>query len=102
MTDRPISAPQPRPLTWTFGPEQLVIRRRYEVISMLNDLMTGLWFVIGSCFFFYASLQTPAIWLFLIGSVQLLIRPIILIAKDVHLRRIPNDNHPPEHAEHIG
>ncbi len=89
MTDMPISATQPHPLTWTFGPEQLVIRKRYEVISMLNDLMTGLWFVIGSCFFFYASLQTPAIWLFLIGSVQLLIRPIILIAKDVHLRRIP-------------
>ncbi len=81
--------PTPNPLTLDLGPEQLVINRRYEVASMLNDIMTGLWFVVGSIFFFYESMQIPATWLFLIGSVQLLIRPIIRIARDVHLRRKP-------------
>lgn len=78
-----------RPLTLTLGAEQLVISRRYEVASKLNDVMIGLWFVIGSCFFFYPTKQTAATWLFLIGSIQLLIRPIIRIAKDIHLQRTP-------------
>ncbi|MGH8126968.1 MAG: YrhK family protein [Gammaproteobacteria bacterium] len=94
MTDSQTSATQSHPLTWNFGPEQLVVNRRYEVASMLNDLMTGMWFVVGSIFFFYASLQTPAVWLFLLGSIQLLIRPIIRIAKDVHLRRKPYSTTP--------
>ncbi len=77
-------------LVFHLGHEQLVIYRRYEVASMLNDIMIGLWFVIGSCFFFYQSLQETGIWLFLIGSIQLLVRPMIRIAKDIHLRRIPD------------
>ena len=84
----------PNPLTLDLGPEQLVINRRYEVASMLNDIMTGLWFVVGSIFFFYNSMQIPATWMFLIGSVQLLIRPIIRIARDVHLRRKPYSAEP--------
>ena len=87
--------PAPNPITLDLGPEQLVINRRYEVASMLNDIMTGLWFVVGSIFFFYESMQIPATWLFLIGSVQLLIRPIIRIARDVHLRRKPYSSDPP-------
>lgn len=78
-----------RPLTLTLGTEQLIIRRRYEVASKLNDIMIGLWFVIGSCFFFYPALQNAAAWLFLLGSIQLLIRPVIRIAKDIHLQRTP-------------
>lgn len=94
MSDTQTSPSQSHPLTLALGPEQLVINRRYEVASMLNDIMTGLWFVVGSCFFFYASMQIPATWLFLIGSVQLLIRPIIRIAKDVHLQRKPYSEGP--------
>ena len=89
MADSMQSATQPHPLTLDLGPEQLVINRRYEVASMLNDILTGLWFVVGCCFFFYAALQTAAAWLFLIGSIELLIRPIIRIVRDVHLRRRP-------------
>lgn len=79
----------PAPLTFTLGAEQLVIRRRYEVASMLNDILIGIWFVIGSCFFFFPAMQQAGVWLFLIGSIQLLIRPAIRIAKDIHLRRTP-------------
>ena len=91
MADTDNPDPESTPLTLTLGAEQLVIRRRYEVASKLNDVMIGLWFVVGSCFFFYPALQTPAAWLFLIGSIQLLIRPVIRIAKDIHLQRTPGN-----------
>lgn len=94
MADSTPAASQPNPLTLNLGPEQLVINRRYEVASMLNDILTGLWFVVGSCFFFYDALQTAAAWLFLIGSIELLIRPMIRIARDVHLRRKPYSAEP--------
>ena len=91
MTDSENPDGESRPLTLTLGVEQLVIRRRYEVASKLNDVMIGLWFVIGSVFFFYPSLLDPAAWLLLIGSIQLLIRPVIRIIKDIHLQRAPGD-----------
>lgn len=94
MADSNPPATQARPLTLNLGPEQLVVNRRYEVASMLNDILTGLWFVVGSIFFFYDSMQIPATWLFLIGSIQLLIRPIIRIVRDVHLRRKPYSAEP--------
>lgn len=49
------------------GPEVLVIRDRYEVLSIVNDVMIGLWFVVG--------------------SVQMLIRPMIRLTRRLHLRR---------------
>ena len=95
MSNTQTSSTQTHPLTLNLGPEQLVVNRRYEVASMLNDIMTGLWFVVGSVFFFYDTLQTAAAWLFLIGSVELLIRPMLRIARDVHLRRKPYSTQPP-------
>ena len=92
MTDIDNAADKPHPLTLTLGPEQLVIYHRYEVASKLNDIMIGLWFVIGSILFFYPTLAKPAIWCFLAGSIQLLIRPGIRIAKDVHVQRTPGNS----------
>jgi hypothetical protein len=40
------------PLTLTVGDEQLVIHRRYEVISIINDFFIASWFLLGSVFFF--------------------------------------------------
>lgn len=89
-----MSASQPadtttQPLTLTVGHEELVIRRRYEVLSILNDLCIGVWFLVGSVMFLYASLVTAGTWLFIIGSAQLLVRPLIRLAHHIHLRRFP-------------
>ncbi|WP_410631576.1 YrhK family protein [Amycolatopsis sp. cmx-4-83] len=78
-------------LVLTFGHDELVIRRRYEVLSIVNDILIALWFVAGSLLFFSESLVTTGTWLFLIGSVELLIRPIIRLTRAVHLRRIRQD-----------
>jgi len=77
------------PLTLKIGHEQLIIRRRYETLSMFNDFLIGIWFLIGSFFFLSDALITDGTWLFIVGSAQLLIRPGIRLAAHVHLQRIP-------------
>jgi hypothetical protein len=78
------------PLTLTVGDEQLVIRRRYEVISIINDFFIASWFLLGSVFFLYPSMEKLAIWLFIIGSAQFLIRPTIRLLAHIHIRRVPD------------
>jgi len=77
------------PLTFTIGHEQLQIRRRYEVLSILNDFLIAIWFLIGSILFLYPVYEKTAIWLFIIGSFQFLLRPTLRLASHVHLQRIP-------------
>jgi hypothetical protein len=72
-----------------FGHEELVIHHRYETISIVNDVMMALWFLIGSIFFFYPSLTYAATWFFTVGSAQFLIRPMIRLARNLHLQRLP-------------
>lgn len=71
-----------------FGERELIIRQRYEVISIVNDILIGLWFVVGSIFFFSDSLADTGTWLFVIGSVEMLIRPTIRLTRRVHLSRM--------------
>ncbi|MFL1453043.1 YrhK family protein [Marinobacter sp. GN3S48] len=74
-------------VTIRFGHDELVIRQRYEVISIINDILIGTWFIIGTIFFFFPSLAYAGTWLFLLGSIEMMIRPIIRLARRVHLRR---------------
>ena len=76
------------PLVLHVGHEELVIRQRYEVVSILNDILVGGWFLVGSVLFFYPAHNTLAVWMFVIGSVEMLIRPIIRLARRIHLRRL--------------
>lgn len=71
------------------GHEELVIHRRYEFLSILNDVMMALWFLIGSIMFFYPSWVYAATWCFTIGSAQFLIRPMIRLSRSLHLKRVP-------------
>ncbi|WP_080437532.1 MULTISPECIES: YrhK family protein [Yersiniaceae] len=49
--------------------------------------MIAVWFLIGSIFFFYDSLMTGGTWLFVAGSLQLLLRPVITLAELIHVRK---------------
>jgi YrhK-like protein len=80
------------PLTLKLGNEQLVIRRRYEVLSILNDFFIAIWFLVGSVLFLYPSLERAAIWLFVIGSFQFLIRPTLRLLAHLHVRRLPESH----------
>jgi hypothetical protein len=76
------------PLTVRVGHRELVIRRRYEVFSILNDVLIALWFIAGSIMFFFQELMTAGIWCFLAGSLELLIRPLIRLGRHLHLSRV--------------
>ncbi|WP_089301851.1 YrhK family protein [Haloechinothrix alba] len=69
------------------GHEELIVRRRYEFASILNDFLIAVWFAIGSVFFLFESLVIVGTWLFVVGSVQLGIRPAIRLRRRIHLRR---------------
>ena len=70
-----------------FTHDEIVLRQRYEIASILNDLLIAIWFIVGSVLFFSAATTTAGTWLFLIGSVQLAVRPVIRLGRRVHLTR---------------
>lgn len=76
-------------LTVRLGPEELIIRQRYQAASILNDFLIGIWFLLGSIAFFWPAWQETGTWLFVIGSAQLLVRPVIRLAHRIHLRPLP-------------
>lgn len=84
-------------LTLRIGSEELVIRRRYEAASIVNDILIGLWFVAGSILFFFEATTTAGTWCFLAGSVELLIRPVIRLFRRVHLHRFGMHQHEAAH-----
>jgi hypothetical protein len=76
------------PLTIQIGHDELIIRKRYEVLSIVNDILVALWFIVGSILFFSDATTIAGTWCFLAGSVELLIRPLIRLSRRVHLTRL--------------
>lgn len=74
------------------GHHEIIIGRRYGFLYSLNDILIAVWFIIGDILFFWDGMKELGIWLFLLGSIQLLIRPIIRICQNMHLKRI-NPSH---------
>ncbi len=70
-----------------FTHDEVVLRQRYELASILNDLLIAIWFIVGSVLFFSPSTTEAGTWLFLIGSIQLAVRPAIRLARGLHLRQ---------------
>ncbi|MFD3684066.1 YrhK family protein [Nocardiopsis sp. NPDC058631] len=83
----PGSEPE-RPLVVHVGRKELVVRRRYEALSIANDTLIALWFIAGSIMFFSSAWMTTGTWCFLLGSVELLIRPVIRLTRLIHVRSI--------------
>lgn len=66
----------------------IIVKRRYEMLGAFNDLLIAVWFLIGSFFFLSNTLTEDGTWLFIVGSAQLLIRPIITIVGLLHVKKI--------------
>ncbi len=64
---------------------------KYEWVHIANDFLIAFWFLVGSIFFFYSSLQYYGTWLFVIGSFQMLAGPIIRVFNKLHVRNIRKD-----------
>ena len=76
-------------MRFRFGREELVIRHRYETLSIINDFLIASWFISGSILFFSEATQDMGTWCFLAGSIELAIRPTIRLIRHLHLRRVP-------------
>lgn len=70
------------------GNEELVVRQRFETLSILNEIGIALFFTVGSVAFYWPALFDLGVTLFVVGSVALGIRPVIRLARRVRLRRL--------------
>jgi len=75
-------------VTLQLGNEEIVLRQRFELISIANEIGIAIFFTVGSAAFYFEELFTLGVTLFLIGSVQLGIRPAIRLARRVQLHKI--------------
>ncbi|MDM5201463.1 YrhK family protein [Fictibacillus enclensis] len=74
-------------LNLEIGNYEVWVRKRYKILYTLNDFMIGLWFLAGSILFLVESAKTVGVWLFIVGSLQLVMRPAIALANDLHVKR---------------
>ncbi len=70
------------------GQEHMTIQRRYEALGACNDMLIALWFLVGSFFFLTDSLVDSGTWLFVVGSAQLMIKPVLKLVSLVHVSRV--------------
>ncbi|MGI5348010.1 YrhK family protein [Streptomyces sp. CA-250714] len=75
-------------LTLHIGKEELVVRQRYEAVSIANDVLVAVWFLIGSIMFFSPEWAGPGTWCFVFGSVELMIRPVLRLTRQLHLQKV--------------
>lgn len=68
--------------------QKKAVHQRYENLHILNDFALAFWFLVGSIFFFYAKLTHLGTWLFVLGSAQMMMGPLIRIAHKMHVKRI--------------
>ncbi|WP_413319101.1 YrhK family protein [Agrococcus sp. 1P02AA] len=78
--------------------DEIVIRNRYETLSILNDVLIGILFVVGSVLFLSESTSQVGTWFFVVGSAQFLLRPVIRLSRRFHLKRFGPERDRTDHA----
>ncbi|MEL0636566.1 MULTISPECIES: YrhK family protein [Marinomonas] len=75
-------------LEFDLDQDHIIIQRRYEALGALNDFLIAVWFLVGSFFFLKEALVVDGTWLFILGSGQLLIKPIIKLISLIHVKHV--------------
>ncbi|WP_322924339.1 YrhK family protein [Paenibacillus campi] len=86
-----IRRPDSYKLSIEFKRRRIVTSNRYELISLLNDIITTICFLIGSYFFFHKQTETGTI-MFIIGNANTLFRAIIALIRKFHIEWIQNES----------
>lgn len=60
------------------------IHAYYEFAYTIVDFLAAFLFLVGSILFFYKSMENPAIWCFVVGSVFFALKPAIRVAREAH------------------
>lgn len=71
---------------------EVLIRRRYEAMSIATDLMIALFFVSGSILYFFDATAVAARWVYLLGSLWFFGRPAIRLARRIQLQRLDDEH----------
>ncbi len=69
------------------GKFEVFFMKKYKFLSIANDIGLGIWFTVGSILFLWHSTQTAGTILFILGSVQLLGRPILKLMHAFFVRK---------------
>lgn len=72
-------------LSLRIGRFQIDIDSRWEAASILNDIMTGLWFLAGTIMNLVGGFGDWPLYMYLAGSLQLLLRAALRLAMRVHV-----------------
>lgn len=86
MSEIPPPDSQDRRLILRLGKDELIVSQRYEAASVINDIFIGAWFLAGSIMFFAPDWARTGTWCFVLGSVELMIRPVIRFSRQLHLQ----------------
>ncbi|MCG1029076.1 YrhK family protein [Virgibacillus halodenitrificans] len=62
-------------------------KKIYQLLYTLNDFLLGLWFLIGSIFFYFEPLKTWGVTLFVIASLQFVLKPTIRLIHEIDAKR---------------
>lgn len=76
------------------GRFQIFFLKKYHILSIINDLTLGLWFLVGSFLFLFESTQTAGTILFIVGSAQLMGRPVLKLIRAFYVKKGRGDNQP--------
>lgn len=60
----------------------------FEIVYTAVDFAAALCFTVGSVLFFFPAYETPAIWLFTIGSVFFMAKPTLRLIREIKLYRM--------------
>lgn len=60
----------------------------YEIAHTAVDFIAAISFLVGSILFLLPAYETPAIWLFIVGSVFFCLKPTLRLTREVHLWRM--------------
>ncbi|WP_280771202.1 YrhK family protein [Salipaludibacillus daqingensis] len=74
------------------GRFRLYFKKRYRLITTVNDLFIGIFFVCGSILNFFSSAEMIGMILYLCGSLLLASRPVLRIMHDAQLRNEMKDS----------
>lgn len=65
----------------------LILKDKYRILYILNDLLIGMVFLTGSILFIQKELQHIGTYFFISGSVLMLMRSMIRILRLLHIKK---------------
>src|SRR5690554_1807197 len=74
-------------LSFRIGRRQIDVERRREALSIINDIMVGLWFLTGTILTINGVSGDLPLYFYLAGSSQLLLRALLRLGRRTHIRR---------------